>query len=54
MLSTWSSFAVDTRLPENSHKAIGFHLQVLNQLVRMRESSIEIQKKAISCSRSDR
>lgn len=53
MFST-CSFAVDTGLPKNSHQAISFHLQVLNQLMRLRESSIEIQKKAISCSRSDR
>lgn len=32
MFSTFFSFAVNTRLPENRHQAVRFHLQVLNQL----------------------
>lgn len=36
MFSTSSSCAVKTRLPENCHQAIRFHLQVLNQLERLR------------------
>lgn len=43
MFSTFFSFAVNTRLPENRHQAVRFHLQVLNQLIEI-TFSVRLEK----------